>query len=56
MGKNPVRDVAHLTTLYSTGLAPNEVAKLLVSDYLTESGQVRADSTGRPEIAFKGKG
>lgn len=54
-GQNPGRDVALLAVFYSTGLTPNEVAKLLVSDYLTESGKVRVDSMVRPEIAFNGK-
>ncbi|WP_028208395.1 tyrosine-type recombinase/integrase [Paraburkholderia nodosa] len=54
-GRNPVRDVALLTVFYGTGLTPNEVAKLRVSDYLIEDGQIRVDSKLRPEIAFNGK-
>ncbi|WP_206958124.1 site-specific integrase [Trinickia acidisoli] len=54
-GQNPIRDVALLTVFYSTGLTSNEVAKLLVSDYLTDSGKVRVDSEVRAEIAFNGK-
>ena len=54
-GQNPVRDVALLTVFYGTGLTANEVAKLLVSDYLSESGRIRVDSTVRREIAFNGK-
>ncbi|MFP3559306.1 hypothetical protein SB861_53125 [Paraburkholderia sp. SIMBA_049] len=54
-GQNPVRDVALLTMSYGTGLIPNEVAKLRVSDYLIEDGQIRVDSKLRPEIPFNGK-
>ncbi|CAD6562164.1 Tyrosine recombinase XerC [Paraburkholderia hiiakae] len=54
-GQNPVRDVALLTVFYGTGLTPNEVAKLRVSDYLIENGQIRVDSKLRSEIAFNGK-
>jgi site-specific recombinase XerD len=54
-GQNRARDVALLTVFYSTGLTPNEVAKLRVFDYLSEDGRVRVDSTVRPEISFNGK-
>jgi site-specific recombinase XerD len=54
-GQNGVRDVALLTVFYGTGLTANEVAKLRVADYVSESGKVRVDSTVRPEIAFNGK-
>ncbi|KVT55547.1 site-specific integrase [Burkholderia ubonensis] len=55
-GQAPLRDVALLAVLYSTGVTPNEAAKLTVSDYLGADGAVRVDSTLRPEIAFNGKG
>lgn len=54
-GQNPGRDVGLLTVFYGTGLTGNEVAKLRVSGYLTENGQIRVDSNLRPEIAFNGK-
>jgi site-specific recombinase XerD len=40
-GQSPVRDVALPLLLYGTGLMPNEVAKLLISDYLEANGAVR---------------
>lgn len=54
-GQSPIRDAALLLVLYSTGLMPNETAKLLVSDYLEANGAVRVDSAVRAEIAFNGK-
>lgn len=54
-GQSPLRDVALLAVLYSTGVTPNEAAKLIVSDYLGADGSVRVESTLRPEIAFNGK-
>lgn len=54
-GQNTFRDVALLTVFYGTGLTPNEVAKLRVSDYLIENRQIRVDSKLGPEIAFHGK-
>jgi site-specific recombinase XerD len=54
-GQSPLRDVALLAALYSTGITPNEAAKLVVSDYLTQDGTVRVESTLRAEIAFNGK-
>lgn len=54
-GQTPQRDVALLAVLYSTGVTPNEAAKLIVSDYLGADGSARGDSTLRPEIAFNGK-
>lgn len=54
-GQNSTRDVALLMVPYGTGLMPNETAKLLVSDYLTPSGDVRIESRVRAEIAFNGK-
>lgn len=55
-GHAPLRDVALLAVLYSTGVTPNEAAKLVVSDYLNSEGAVRVDSVLRPEISFNGKG
>jgi site-specific recombinase XerD len=55
-GQAPLRDVALLVVLYSTGITPNETAKLVFSDYLAEDGSARVDSALRPEVAFNGKG
>ena len=54
-GQNTTRDAALLLVFYSTGLMPNEAAKLLVSDYIGANGAVRVESTVRAEIAFNGK-
>ncbi|KAA1003449.1 site-specific integrase [Paraburkholderia panacisoli] len=54
-GQNPVRDVALLLLFYGTGLMPNEVGKLLLTDYLSANGTVRVDSVVRAEISFNGK-
>ena len=54
-GQNAERDVALLLVFYGTGLTPNEVAKLLVSDYLEANGKVRIEAILRQEIAFNGK-
>lgn len=54
-GQTPLRDVALLAVLYSTGVTPNEAAKLIVSDYLAADGSARVQSTLRPEIAFNGR-
>lgn len=54
-GQNSKRDVALLMVPYGTGLMPNETAKLLVSDYLTPSGNVLIESQVRAEIAFNGR-
>ncbi|MGF6995538.1 tyrosine-type recombinase/integrase [Paraburkholderia sp. GAS32] len=54
-GQNAKRDAALLLVFYGTGLTPNEVAKLQVSDYLLADGRHVAETTLRPEIAFNGK-
>jgi integrase len=54
-GQNTTRDVALLLVFYGTGLTPNEVAKLQVSDYLLPDGGHAVEATLRPEIAFNGK-
>jgi site-specific recombinase XerD len=54
-GQTPLRDVALLAVLYSTGLTPNELAKLVVADYLAPDGAVRVESSVRAESAFNGK-
>ncbi|AMP36972.1 site-specific integrase [Ralstonia solanacearum] len=54
-GQNSKRDVALLMVAYGTGLMPNEIAKLLLSDYLQANGQTRIESLVRAEIAFNGK-
>lgn len=53
-GQAKERDVALLWVAYGTGMMPIELAKLTVSDYLAESGEVRVDSEIRAEIAFNG--
>ncbi|CAG9207749.1 Integrase [Paraburkholderia tropica] len=55
IGQAPLRDVALLAALYSTGVTPKEAAKLVVSDYLAVDGSTRVNSTLRKEIAFNGK-
>ncbi|MFJ2991233.1 tyrosine-type recombinase/integrase [Pandoraea sp. NPDC087047] len=54
-GQSKERDVALLLIAYGTGLAPNEIAKLTVADYLQVNGEIKADSVVRAEIAFNGK-
>ncbi|QIK19220.1 site-specific integrase [Ralstonia pseudosolanacearum] len=54
-GQNSKRDVALLLVAYGTGLTPNEIAKLLVSDYLQANGVPCIESVVRPEMAFNGK-
>jgi site-specific recombinase XerD len=54
-GQNAARDVALLLVFYGTGLTPNEVAKLMLSDYLSADGDVRAETLLRAEIAFNRK-
>lgn len=53
-GQTPLRDVALLAVLYTTGVMPNEAAKLLISDYLCSDGAIRTESLIRPEISFNG--
>jgi hypothetical protein len=40
-GQSPQRDVALLAVAYGVGLQSNEVARLLVSDYLHADGSVK---------------
>ncbi|TCK31944.1 phage integrase family protein [Paraburkholderia sp. BL8N3] len=54
-GQNTTRDVALLLVFYGTGLTANEVAKLLVSDYLAPSGEICRETTLRADIAFNSK-
>lgn len=54
-GQNSKRDVALLLVAYCTGLTPNEIAKLLITDYLKANGEVLIESSVRAEIAFNGK-
>ena len=49
------RDTALLLVLLSTAAKPLEVARLVVSDYLTEDGAVREHSTMRATAAINGK-
>lgn len=54
-GQSKARDVALLLIAYGTGLAPNEIAKLVVADYLQANGEVKVGSLVRAEISFNGK-
>jgi hypothetical protein len=54
-GQLPQRDVALLAVAYGIGLQSNEVARLLVSDYLHADGSVKRETVLRREIAFNGK-
>lgn len=53
-GQSKSRDVALLWTAYGTGMMPNELAKLVISDYLNPDGSIHRDSEIRAEIAFNG--
>lgn len=48
------RDTALLLALFSTAARPLEIARLLVSDYLTEDGLVREESVMRADAAING--
>ncbi|WP_230588267.1 tyrosine-type recombinase/integrase [Ralstonia solanacearum] len=54
-GQNSKRDVVLLMVAYGTGLMPNEIAKLLLFDYLQTNGLPRVESHVRAEITFNGK-
>ena len=49
------RDTALLFALLSTAAKPLEIARLVVSDYLTDDGQVREESVMRADAAINGK-
>ena len=49
------RDTALLFALLSTAAKPLEIGRLVVSDYLTEDGQVREESVMRVDAAINGK-
>jgi len=49
------RDTALLLVLFSTAAKPLEIARLAVSDYLTEDGLVREESVMRADAAINGK-
>jgi integrase len=49
------RDTALLLTLCSTAAKPLEIARLLVSDYLTDDGRVREESVMRADAAINSK-
>ena len=49
------RDTALLWALLSTAAKPLEIARLLVSDYLTDDGRVREESVMRADAAINGK-
>jgi len=46
------RDTALLLALFSTAAKPLEIARLLVSDYLSEDGRVREESVMRADAAI----
>lgn len=48
---SPLRDVALLYVLLSTGARPLEIARLEVRDYLNQNGSVREESMMRAEVA-----
>lgn len=54
-GDSPVRDVALLYVAYGTGMMLTELASITVKDYLTETGEVRAESSVRAEIAHNNR-
>jgi site-specific recombinase XerD len=54
-GQSPQRDVALLAVAYGIGLQSNEVARLIVSDYLHANGSIKRETVLRREIAFNGK-
>ena len=54
-GQTARRDVALLLVAYCTGMTPNEIAKLVVSDYLEVDGTIRTESALREEISFNGR-
>ena len=49
------RDTALLLVLFSTAAKPLEIARLVVSDYLTEAGRVREESVLRSDAAINGR-
>ena len=49
------RDVALLLVLFATAAKPLEIARLVVSDYLTDDGSVREESVMRADAAINGK-
>ena len=51
----PLRDVALLYLLLSTGARPLEIARLEVGDYLNADGSVREESVMRAEVAVNRK-
>jgi len=54
-GDSPVRDVALLYTAYGTGMMLTELASIKVSDYLTETGEIREESSVRAAIAHNNR-
>ena len=54
-GDSPVRDMALLYAAYGTGMMLTELASITVKDYLTETGEVRAESSVRAEIAHNNR-
>ena len=60
LSETPARDAALALVLFSTGLKPAELARLLVKDYLAPSGEVRPvaelcgrrSASGRPRPVF----
>lgn len=54
--ENRACHAALLLSCFGTGMKPSEMAKLVVSDYLSENGLIRTPSQVRAEIAFNGCG
>lgn len=54
-GDSPVRDVALLYVAYGTGMMLTELASITIFDCLTETGEIRAESRIRSEIAHNNK-
>lgn len=53
--ENGTRDAAILLCCFGTGLKPTEISMLKISDYLLATGEIKAESVVRPEIAFNGR-
>ena len=48
--------MALLLVLFATAAKPLEIARLVVSDYLTDDGSVREESVMRADAAINGNG
>ena len=54
-GDSPIRDVALLFVAYGTGMMLTELASITIFDCLTETGEIRSESSIRAEIAHNNK-